>query len=279
MKKNLEVKGRWLELPFTQFPKIIDRMKEVDGTDKAILRVIVGRIMVHGGGRCFPSAEVIALDSGTCVVDVGRSIAKWEKIGILSAIKEQSGRVWYTLHDIPDWIVEKYGSKEKEVKEIDPAKEALEEAGKRAEEAHRKRLERARGKTTFGKVKPPKEKHPEVFTAIESYSRSVDNFFNIGKDEEHKVRVVFTKKETGQLSSFVNNYGLDAVLRVMHEIFSKWQFYKQKWRLEADYPTVGIIVTYGKSKVFSAEALPGLPPKKIVSEQAEEDDVEIKPGW
>lgn len=84
--------------------------------------------------------------------------------------------------------------------------------------------------------------------------------------------------ELGQIKQFSDSYGSDVLMKLMEDIFGGWDMYKRQWKISnADYPTIGIIVTYGKGKIISVA--------KEIKEKIPEKESTVKPsktkkiGW
>lgn len=285
--KNLEVKRDWLKYKFTQFPKVIDRIKEISGVDKTILRVLFDRISESGDGQCFPSIARISIDSGVNFRTAKRSLTTLRKLGFIDWEKD-GRRLYFHIMPIPDEYLSKYSDSEVEKSFQDRkkiAEKAIEDAKERSDAARKNKIAKAKAKAQFemssrihGKEeKPVKKKDNEVGEYLKFYADKFHKKFNLANFNEEKVVASFSKKEIGQIKNFIVSYGIKVLNNLTDDFFDRWDFYKKKWKIDSEYPTIGIIVTYGKSRIISmSKDIDSVPPKT----EGLDGDVKItKIGW
>jgi anti-sigma28 factor (negative regulator of flagellin synthesis) len=258
---NIAEKDAWMESRFLQVPKFIWRMTEVNGTEKGVLQNLFDRIRKKkggGGGECFPKQSTIAKDVGISVRSVRRALTKWKDLGILGWSRVH-GRTYYYILTIPAHFVEKYGDEavgkdeikkhtEKESLRLKEAAKVVQSASEKIRARQKIKTEELRKKIADGTFVRP-EKKPvdrnvsETFVVAKHYTNVFQN--KVGKTMR------LTGKEMSQIKQFVALCGPDTAKNIIGDIFAKWDYYKVKWKIESDFPTVGVIVTYGKSMIVS----------------------------
>lgn len=281
---NLQIRDEWLELPFTQFPKIIDAMTEVTGAEKTILRAIFGRVMNAGGGACFPSQKKIAADSGTSERLVSSALKKWKELGFIEYSHGDNG-YHYRFKSIPNWVIEKYGVNMDLTEKKKKAEEVMRESKLDAKNAMQKRLEHARKRITdraFEKPVKEKKEHKdnEVMQIVKIYQTNFDKIFNSQTlNHEKRLQIKMTVKELGQIKTFIAAYGVPAFAKIIEDVFRRWDYFKSMWKVQTDYPTIGILITYGKGQLVSTlKDMVEQIPEKPIDENAKQVKVR-RVGW
>jgi hypothetical protein len=284
-KDNQAVLRDWLKNSFTQVPKIFDRMIEANGTDKVILRALIGRVHLgKGNGDCFPTHGSIARDAGVSERTVERSLLRWRELKVIDW-EIVHKRTYYYFQPLPVEISAKYSDEamkdkldEKMVKASEVIESSKDKIKAAFEEKKKKQIEKAKSKAVDPfEPKPEKpKKNTDVYKAMARYSAKFDEVFNADRYGDDRIVITWSQKESGQIKKFILDNGLDVMLNIIDDFFDNWEIYKKKWKLDADFPTVGIIVSYGKSKIISFKNMVDSIPKK---DDEPNDDIEIKHGW
>jgi hypothetical protein len=240
-------------------PKFIMRMTEVTGTEKTVLTALFDRMRPKkggGGGDCFPKQSTIAKDVGSSVRTVRRALRKWKDLGILSWSRMQ-GRTYYYILAIPPHFKEKYGDEAVKKNEITRRKEneytrsrdaanVFQLTKDRIQEHHIKETEGNPRIISEDSIKGPEKDwvNSDVYQVAKYYSDVFKNKFS------NTAELKLVGKEMGQIKTFVALCGSGTAKNIISDIFANWDYYKIKWKIESDYPTVGVIVTYGKGMII-----------------------------
>ena len=118
---------------------------------------------------------------------------------------------------------------------------------KKREEALKKEREKLTQEVLPEKKKTKKPN--DVFSVAAHYQACFKQYYRNLEYETGKTGVPLSGKEMGQIKKFVNHFGVDVTKRAIEVFFRDWSMYKQKYNIDSDYPTIGIIVSYGKSKI------------------------------
>lgn len=311
---NLEIKQQWLDMGFSQFPKLIDRMTEINGNDKIILKVIFARIMEKGDGNCFPGNKLIAWDAGVEIRTVQRALKKWEELGFLKVVIEKDKR-HFIFKKIPQKFIIKYQKKndyeevgtqieaqkdepieveiipeqnneEKAMEMMEPhnkkelAMAAMQYAQAKAEDVREANLKKHREKISsriFEKPKKVKVTNSDTARIIKVYEGYFNQTFNSHTIDHTKwIPCRFTQKELGQIKQFNATYSVDIFEGLINEVCTRWAHYKRLWKVDVELPTIGILVGFGKSQALAMT-------KEMVDNVPEKENGEVskikKVGW
>ena len=249
--ENIANKKESLLTSFTQCPNWIKQMPGVTISDREVYEALLSFIRPGGKGLCFPSREQIAEKAGVSIRGVTRGVTKLIKLKIIQRkIKANEHRTYYYILSVPIETLAKCGESAMKIEEKRAkANKAVEEARERLARTRDAKLVKTRSHLSdAATIKPVTEKTPRDTSAFNTAKFYTEVF---KKSCPQMQGIMITQKEMAQIKKFIEAYGMDSLRSIIIDFFARWDYYKSIWKIDADYPTIGILVSYGKSKVVS----------------------------